>query len=172
MSLMEFKSVFQGGARPSLYRVSLSFPAGVQGANPRKAELLCKGAQLPASNIPAVPVFYMGRQTYVAGDRTSEEIQLTFITDVDFEPRTSFEKWMNLINGTRSNLGVVNPNQYKTDIIVTALGRDGKPLKSYKLEGCFPTNVSAADLSYDSTDTVMELTVSLSVDFWTNESVQ
>nr|DAS97449.1 MAG TPA: hypothetical protein [Caudoviricetes sp.] len=33
MSLMEFKSVFQGGARPSLYRVSLSFPAGVQGAN-------------------------------------------------------------------------------------------------------------------------------------------
>jgi hypothetical protein len=115
---------------------------------------------------------YMGRQTFVAGDRTSEEVTLTFIVDTDFEPRTSFEKWMNLINGTRSNLGVVNPNQYKTDIIVTALGRDGKALKTYKLEGCFPTNVSAADLSYDSTDTVMELTVSLSVDFWTNDSVQ
>lgn len=172
MSLMEFKSVFQGGARPSLYRVSLSFPAGVQGANPRKAELLCKGAQLPASNIPAIPVFYMGRQTYVAGDRTSEEFTLTFITDVDFEPRTSFEKWMNLINGTRSNLGVVNPNQYKTDIIVTALGRDGKALKSYKFEGCFPTNISAADMSYDSTDTVLETTVSISTDFWTNENVQ
>ena len=172
MSLMEFKSVFQGGARPSLYRVSLSFPAGVQGANPRKAELLCKGAQLPSSEIPSIPVHVLGRQLMVAGDRANTPLSLNFIVDVDFEPRTSFEQWMNLINGTRSNLGVVNPNQYKTDMIISALGRDGKVLKSYKFEGCFPTSISAIDLSYDSTDTVSESQIEIAYDWWTNESVQ
>lgn len=172
MSLMEFKSVFQGGARPSLYRVSLSFPAGVQGANPRKAELLCKGAQLPSSDISAVPVYFNGRVVNVAGERQAGTLSLTFLNDVDFEPRTSLEKWMNLINGTKSNLGVVNPNQYKTDIVVTSFGRDGKALKSYKFEGVFPTSVSAIDLSYDSTDSVQEFSCEMAYDWWTNDSVQ
>ena len=57
-------------------------------------------------------------------------------------------------------------------MVVSALGRDGKVLKSYKFEGCFPTSISAIDLSYDSTDTVSESQIEIAYDWWTNESVQ
>lgn len=39
-------------------------------------------------------------------------------------------------------------------------------LRSAKLFGTFPTNVSALDLSYESTDTISEFTVELQVQYF------
>ena len=70
------------------------------------------------------------------------------------------------------------PASYMTDAYVYQLGRgaaEGKfskknstgtsvtPLKSYKFVDIFPVNVSAIDLSYDSSDTIEEFTVEFAV---------
>ena len=66
ININDFKSNFQGGARPSLFRVTHMFPGAVGGDAGRKMEYLCKGAQLPADVVNPIDVYYMGRQIKVA----------------------------------------------------------------------------------------------------------
>ena len=39
-------------------------------------------------------------------------------------------------------------------------------LRTYKFHGCFPTNVSQLDLSYDQADALEEFTVTFQVQWW------
>lgn len=166
IGINDFTAQFQGGARPSLFRVQQFFPGAIGAQAARKFEFQCKGAQLPGSNVNPIDVMYMGRQVKVAGDRTFEDITLTIINDTDFEVRRAYENWMQLINGHESNLGVPDPNQYYADITITQLDRDERPLRTYTLRNAFPTNVAPIDLDWGSTDTVEEFTVTLSYNFW------
>ena len=143
---------------------------------------LCKAAQLPASTIAEIPVPFRGRILKVAGDRTFEPWTITIINDEDFNLRTAFEEWMNQMSDMTHATGLSNPSAYMTNAYVTQLGRnrrrgfnndqkqdinDGKQqsavLRNYKFVDVFPTEVSAIDLSYDSTDTIEEFTVTFQV---------
>ena len=61
---------------------------------------------------------------------------------------------------------------YTKDLIVHQLGRSGEEkqdnyVKTYKLWGCFPTQISQIDLAYDSNDQIEEFTVEFQVQYWT-----
>ena len=142
---------------------------------------MVKAANLPASNVNVIDVPFRGRNLKVAGDRTFDVWTITVINDVDFRIRTSFEKWMNMINKHDDNSGITNPVQYQTDAFVYQLGRNGGKssigqkssnsekmpvLKGYRFYGVFPTNVSSIELSYDQADTIEEFTVDLQVQWW------
>lgn len=171
MNINDFKSNFQGGARPSLFRVTQIFPEGVGGDAGRKMEYLCKGAQLPSDNVNPIDVYYMGRQVKVAGDRTFEDLTLTVINDIDFSIRSAYERWMALLNTHEGNLGVVNPNNYWGDLFVSQLSRDGSVLKTYKFVSAFPTSISSIDLAFDATDQVEEFTITMAYQYWQNEQI-
>ncbi len=186
-----------GGARPNLFEVEIpSFPDPIRnlwktGATDEIVtfKFLCKAAALPASNISAIDVPFRGRILKVAGDRTFDVWTVTIINDEDFKLRSAFELWMNNISKLDNNSGATNPTSYMTDAFVHQLGRgyrlgrDGifsktnnggtdasaevSPLRSYKFHSIFPTNVSAIDLSYDSSDTIEEYTVEFQVQYWT-----
>ena len=82
-------------------------------------------AQLIASNVNVIDVPFRGRNLKVAGDRTFDVWTITVINDVDFNIRTAFEKWMNMINKHDDNTPVLlNPGQYQTDAYVYQLGRN------------------------------------------------
>ena len=100
------------------------------------SSFLIKGAQMPSSVVAPVPVLFRGRQLQLAGDRTFEPWTITIINDTGFEIRNAFERWMNGIS------------------------------KQYDLRGCFPTNISAIDVNYDSENTIQEFTVELQVQYW------
>ena len=143
--------------------------------------ILCKAANLPASNIASIDVPFRGRTLKVAGDRTIDNWTITVINDEDFGIRNAMEAWMNGIARLSNNTGATNPDSYMTDAYVYQLGRgysgnrhskknsdtagDTKvtPLKSYKFIDIFPVAVSAIDLSYDSSDTIEEFTVEFAV---------
>ena len=113
-----------------------------------------------------------------SGDRTFEPWTITIINDVDFTIRTAFERWMNLINKHEDNAGITNPTEYQKDLYIKQLGRaevggsipqtESKipVLKQYRFYGTFPTNVSAIDLSYESSDQIEEFTVDLQVQWY------
>lgn len=190
-TISNFKSALAGGgARPNLFEVSIpTFPSGlsaVWGDNrKRDFNFLCKAAALPASNIAPIDVPFRGRILKVAGDRTFDTWTVTIINDEDFLLRNAFEVWMNRISRLSSNTGITNPGSYMTNAFVYQLGRGynvgkesktmstqgalstTKPLKTYKFYDIFPTNVSAIDLSYDSSDTIEEFTVEFQVQYWT-----
>jgi len=168
-TISDFKSKLTGGgARPNLFEVELAFPSTVAVENDvlQKARFLVKAAALPASTIASVDIPFRGRILKVAGDRTFETWTITVINDVDFSIRSAFEKWMNTINRMSDATGLTNPVDYQKDAIVKQLDRDGSVLRSYKFWDIFPTNLSAMDLNYETTDTIQDFTVELQVHYW------
>ena len=187
-TLTNFKSRLEGGgARNNLFEVTLpSFPAAAsefwkQGENEAntKFSFLCKAAQLPASTVASVAVPFRGRELKVAGDRTFEPWTVTIINDEDFGLRSAFEAWMNKLSKLNDATGVTNPTSYMTNAFVKQLGRGNQKfvgensggesaiLRTYKFYDIFPTNVSAIELSYDSTNTIEEFQVEFQVQYFT-----
>ncbi len=189
-TLSQFKNrLAGGGARPNLFEVNIpSFPASLGRRvwrNGGKREngtfkFLAKAAQLPASTIAEVPVPFRGRILKVAGDRTFDTWTVTIINDEDFQLRTAFEQWMNVMSKLNDATGVTNPSSYMTDAYVTQLGRGrvaestrnrrggrSSTLRNYKFFDVFPTEVSAIELSYDNTDQIEEFTVTFQVQYFT-----
>jgi len=187
-SLSQFKSrLAGGGARPNLFEVSVpTFPSanidawgsGDQSEN-GTFKFMCKAAQLPASTIAEVTVPFRGRNLKVAGDRTFEPWTVTIINDEDFQLRTAFERWMNVLSKLDDATGVTNPSSYMTDAYVQQLGRGDRRfsttnnggqssvLRTYKFYDIFPTEVSAIDLSYDTTNDYETFDVTFQVQYFT-----
>ena len=170
-----------GGARPNLFECELYFPddaipeGTTKDALTDRTRFMVKAANLPASNISPINIPFRGRNLKVAGDRTFDPWTITIINDVDFTIRTAFERWMNLINKSEDNAGITNPTSYQQDMYVKQLGRAEvggtapttqsqiPVLKQYRFYGSFPTNVSDIALSYDSSDTIEEFSVTMEV---------
>lgn len=187
-SLSQFKSrLAGGGARPNLFEVSIpSFPSAISDAwgsgdqsENGTFKFLCKAAALPASNTPSFPVPFRGRTLKVAGDRTFDPWEVTIINDEDFQLRTAFERWANVISKLDDATGVTNPSSYMTDAYVQQLGRGAERfattneggqsavLRTYKFFDIFPTSISQIALSYESGDALEEFTVSFDVQYYT-----
>ena len=195
-TISELKSKLSGGgARPNLFEVSISdLPecASQRGKwkgddnGQGKLQFLCKATALPASNIANIDVPFRGRILKVAGDRTIDTWTITVINDEDFIIRNHMEDWMNGISKLDNNTGATNPESYMAEANVVQLGHGagkginstgnttgtapdasgGFGLRRYNFKDIFPTNVSAIDLSYDSTDTIEEYTVEFQVQYW------
>ena len=185
-ALSEFKSNLRGGgAKSSLFRVNLNFPAalnptdGPPGLIPvNTSQFLIQAASIPASTITTYDVFYHGKAIKVASDRTYATWETTIINDEDFEVRKKIEKWMDLLSNpelnTRSGditkVGVNREGEnagYKQDISVTQFGKDASSLETYKFIGAFPTDLSAITLDW-AAGTIETYSCTWSYDRWEN----
>ena len=176
-SISDFKSaLIGGGARPNLFEVELTtLPDGVEGWSAESFRFMCKGASLPPQTIASIDVPFRGRIFKVAGDRTIDPWTVTIINDEDFQLRSAFENWTQQIADLSTNIGATDPSAYMTNAKVFQLGRGSKTssedntgekntvLREYEFVDIFPTNISAIDLSYESSDTIEEFTVEFQV---------
>ena len=188
-SLTDFKSkLVGGGARPNLFEVEMTksnLPSGIAQLDDDVFKYMCKAANLPATNVAAIDVPFRGRTFKVAGDRTFDNWTITIINDTDFKIRRTMEEWAQFVAQYQEASGGTNPADYMTSATVRQLGRlksnigygegnsKGSGLETiavYKFADIFPTNISAIDLSYDTTDTVEEFTVEFTVNYWYPES--
>ena len=180
-TISQFKSrLAGGGARPNLFEVELTLDGeglgfSLPGYDATQMAFLCKAANLPAQNIASIDVPFRGRIFKVAGDRTIDTWTITIINDEDFRLRRAMEFWTEQIASLDTNLGATSPNAYMAAAKVYQLGRGSTPqstnnsgdsnsvLAEYEFVDIFPTEVSAIDLSYDSSDTIEEFTVTFQV---------
>lgn len=185
-TITDFKSrLVGGGARANLFEVELSFPSQVITSSEVNDDFrfMIKATSLPESTINVIDVPFRGRNLKVAGDRTFNPWSITVINDTNFKIRDAFEKWLNYMNRHDDNAGIITPAAYQRNMKVFQLSRgvvatniDSQTLpdtnstvpilKAYKFYGCFPTSVSAIDLSYESADTIEEFTVDLQVQWF------
>ena len=194
-TITNFKSALKGGgARPNLFEVNMIWPAGDNMGSwsadtETEFQFLCKAASLPSSNVTPIEIPFRGRTLKVAGDRTFDVWTITVINDENFRLRSKFEQWMNGISKLSDGSGATSPGSYMSSAVVNQLGRganqgkhsegpsqkgdgsggrdDLKPLRTYYFSDIFPTEVSEIALSYDSTDTIEEFTVTFQVQYWT-----
>jgi len=166
----DFKSKLKGGgARPNLFRATLNFPA-YAGGDVELTSFLCKAAQLPASVMGVIEVPFRGRTLKIAGDRTFDIWSPTIINDTDFSTRNAMARWMNGMNAHSANTGLTDPIDYQADLFVEQLDKDGSVLKTYNFRGCFPTNLSAIELSYDTVGSLEEFQVEFQVQYWESDT--
>tara|TARA_B100000073_G_scaffold319188_1_gene297900 strand:+ start:77 stop:679 length:603 start_codon:yes stop_codon:yes gene_type:complete len=188
-SLTDFKSkLIGGGARPNLFEVEITpgdLPSGIAALDGDVFKYMCKAANLPASNVASIDVPFRGRTFKVAGDRTFDTWTITVINDTDFRIRRTMEEWAQFVAQYQDGSGATTPDTYMASATVKHLGRTASnvgygegnsrgtgldTIAVYKFADIFPTNISAIDLSYDTTDTVEEFTVEFTVNYWYPES--
>jgi hypothetical protein len=171
------------GARPNLFEVSMTPPgfAGGPGFSGNVLEstnpfsFLCNAAQLPGSTIGIAPTYYFGREVKLAGNRTFADWTVTILNDEDFIIRNMMEKWMDGLGSNATNLrsgNARNLSEYSAFADVKqygkiATGRDsGTVIKSYRLAGMFPIDISPIDLAWSSNDQLEEFQVTFALQHW------
>ena len=180
-TITDFRSRLSGGgARSNLFECEINFPAFIRdilGDNVNELDqdlrFMVKASQIPGSTIGTIPIPFRGRTLKVSGDRTFDPWTITVINDTNYRIRDAFEKWSNALNRHDDSAGIITPSLYQSDMIVRHLGRGNvnsntptrdsqiPVLRSYKFYGCWPSDLSPMDLSYDSTDTIQEYTVTI-----------
>ena len=172
-TIQNLKDVLNTGARSNLFRVTLT---GLE-TTEKDADFsyLCKAAQLPGSTLGIIEVpFSAGRRFKAAGDRTFADWTTTVINDSGHKIREALEDLQRLYgvtdyNSTTSKTFTGGTATEFSSILVEQLNQAGEVVYSYTLVNCWPQDISTIDLSYDSTDTLEEFTVTWSYDYFTFE---
>jgi|TARA_B110000977_G_scaffold131742_1_gene167815 hypothetical protein len=163
-NINEFKSQLTGGgARSNLFQVQILNP--VDSTADFKVPFMASASTLPASSIASIDTIkYFGRTIKYAGERTFAQWSVTIINDEDFLVRNAMEAWMNGIASHDTNLQSL-PQDYKSNALITQYSKSGDPLRTYKFEGLFPTEIAAQAMSWE-TDGIQSFDVTFSYDLW------
>lgn len=155
-SIHNFKAALRGGgARANRFEVIIDFPAFAGGSDViRKTPYLCSSTQLPGSTLGVIEQPFRGRVLKLAGDRTYDEWEVTFVNDTDFDIRDAFERWHNAINAYNSNTGFSAPDDYMSTATVYQLDNRDNRVKSYQLSLAWPSVVAPIEVGQDQNDTI------------------
>jgi hypothetical protein len=172
MNIKTFADKLKGsGVKPSLFAVQGNIgPESQSDLTP----FLVKSAQLPGSQLGVIEIPFRGRRIKVPGDRTFGDWTITIINDGKFSLRTKFERWINAIQQMEANVSTNDFTAFTPTIFqdweVQQLDRAGNPISQYKLIGCFPTDVSPIELSFEANDQIEEFSVTLAYSYFTNNT--
>ena len=175
-SISTFRTALKSGSRPNLFRIDVTAPAG----QPSLANIyttLVRSAALPSATIGTIELpMNGGRRFKIGGDRVFSEWTSTVLNDENYLLRSSLEAWQNNmvftnyeINNSLGNRSAAASGLYGT-VVIYQLDETGASVDnaSYKLVNCWPSDISAIDLSYDTTDAVEDFTVTWTYDFYEN----
>jgi len=185
-SIATFKNAFDGGTRPNRFVVT-----GVIGKphDQPVPPLLVKAASMPVQTLGVMQVPFRGRVAKLPGDRAYAEWTFTLLDEakagvggIGDQPsngglRRAFEAWHESFNMHRENIArggdesILNGTneEFYTTWTVNQLNMAGEEIvgRAVRLHYCWPTEVGAIDLSYDSADTLTEYSVTLAFDYLT-----
>jgi len=157
------------GAKQSLFEASITLKG--TGTGTSDFNYMCKGIQIPASNLGVVTVNYMGRPIKYPGNRTFEDLTTTIINDEGHSIRNQIENWMENINShtlnSRSST-YTTKDKYVSDLTLKPLTRTGMYESPWKFINCFPTSLDAVEVAWETNDAVMEFNVTWAYDYWTH----
>ena len=162
MSIADFVSKFQHGARANLFRVD------IPGRINEDSKFFIKSAQTPAKNIARIDMRYKNNIIPIAGETaTFDDWTVTVVNDTNYTIRKELEDWMDIIKQNDRTMGATNQSQYFSTAIVTQILQDGSDSNvAYEFNNIWPSTLSAIELSFDSQDTVQEYTVTFAYSHW------
>ena len=186
-NISSFRSAIKSGSRPNLFKIQVTAPSGLTGANITGYTALVRSAALPSATIGTIELpMNGGRRFKLGGDRVFSEWTSTILNDENYTLRSSLETWQNSMVftnyevdtslGNRSSAGgasttsTATPSGLYGTILIYQLDETGAsvPNGSYRLVNCWPSDISAIDLSYDTTDAVEDFTVTWTYDYYEN----
>ena len=174
-NIASFRAALGTGSKPNLFKVTVTPPAGIPALT--NFEFQCRSGALPSSTMGTIEIpMNAGRRLKMGGDRTFTEWTSTVLNDEGYVIRTIMEQWQNALVKTNFDIASIGNRSasvtaglYGT-VNIYQLKEDGSsvPNGSYRLVNCWPSDISAIDLSYDTTDAVEDFTVTWTYDFFEN----
>jgi hypothetical protein len=162
-NISNFRAALDAGAKPNLFSINMNLPTGVTGSGVdfQKNLILCKSLSIPALTVGIIEVPYRGRRIKLPGDRTYGDWTVTIVNDNKQLMRKAFDRWLAYINNPNATADIRTTQNidYKVPIEIAHFKTNGKVSRRYMLIEAFPVDVSAIDLSYDTTDAIQEFTV-------------
>ena len=163
-SINDFISHFNTDfARSNLFHVTISevnlnTPAALE-----HLKMSCKGVQVPGITFIEGKYILNGfnKKSVIGADL--DPITLTFLVDGMGKTLQIFEEWSNKILNKKTGKFGFKEN-YECDIDIDLLDRAGNNFAIFTLLRAYPTNIDVVDLSWESADTIMEITVSFNFD--------
>jgi hypothetical protein len=159
-SIDTFREKLNGGSKANLFRMVIDLEESITGVDLTNFSVLCKSGAIPAFTLGVIEVPFRGRRIKIPGDRTYGDWTATFVNDDSQNIRKSFDNWLNSIVNVDGEQALRDGTEtYRSTITINQLRPDGTIARIYQLYDAFPTDVSAIDLSYDTTDAIQEFTV-------------
>ena len=178
-TVSEFKSNISsagGGARPALYRISVT-ARDTSFSFSDNESLLVKTTAIPTATIAPLTVNYAGRAYKWNGFRTYDNWTVTVINDEDFGIRNKMMQWMRLMGGKfdgerNSGYGdqLLGKQFFDGDATVKQLSTSGGVKQTYKFDYLWPTEIAGIPVDWSS-DAIQEYTITFAYDYWTHGSV-
>lgn len=154
-----------GGARPTLFQVTLSNP--IVASADLKLPFMVMATQMPVWSTGNIPVPYFGRKINIPGDRVFQPWDIRVLNDEDFVVRDAFETWNNKINTLEGNLRDLPSSEsihYTTTAQVIQYSKTGQKLRGYEFDNAWPMTIGPIQLSWADNDQIEMFDVVLQYD--------
>lgn len=170
--------ISDGGARNSLYEISLTWPTGVRvtasgDAASSNPSILCISTSIPGKSINNIPMQYRGRTVNIPGNSQFNTWTTTIINN-DGTIRNTILDWIRILggafDGTRTDtLGgttavPLNNNLFSTGK-VSQLSKSGTVVQEYNFTNMFPLSISAINLDWGD-DNPQQFSCTWRFDYW------
>lgn len=155
----------KGFSKPYLFQ--LWIPGLIQ-SNGDFLKMFVKSTSIPQSSVNIMSVPYQGRIVKLPGERVFTEWTFNVFNDENYKVRRLFEDWLQRISDTKSGQrqnGEALRNLLQ-DIRVDQLSPSGEILKTYIIEGAFPSTLSQMDFNWESTSNTQDFTVTIAYQYY------
>lgn len=138
--------------------------------DPRDLFLLCESVQIPGRRIATMEQFHTHFSVKKPYSQIVDEVTFTFLLTNDYYIRKYFDSWQDKIIGSEHSPRVGYREEYATDVTIQGLSSSNDYLPGYqvKLKNAFPIAVSAIELSNSAENAILQCSVTLSYDDWTD----
>lgn len=175
-SINEFKSrLLDGGARPSLFEMELTFPPalGIQGvAATEIMKFHCRISEIPGTQHNPIVFKFAGREIKYAGQRVFNNLTLTIVNDEGFRVRRGLEKWFEAMNGAETNVNLLTSNlegtagTYAAQGTVTQYDKQGFSARKYSFRDIFPVTIAPIALDWSNDGAIEDYTCEFAYQYW------
>lgn len=138
--------------------------------DPRDLFLLCESVQLPGRRIATMEQFHTHFSVKKPYSQIVDEVTFTFLLTNDYYIRKYFDSWQKKIVGDEQSPRIGYRNEYATDVTIQGLSASNDWIPGYqvKLINAYPIAVSAIELSNSSENSILQCSVTLTYDNWTD----
>lgn len=159
-----------GGYRANRFRTEINVPSVISTSiSDDRLTTLCFAAQIPDSTQGVATANYMGREVKFSGDRTFDDLTLSFYLDDDNEPRSTFVAWNDYMLRHFANVAEGTPTDYMADIRLYQIDRQGNDLKEHVFKLAMPVAVGGISTEYGDNDSISTFDVTFAYQWAENE---
>lgn len=178
-NIYDFKeSLTDGGARPSLFQMELTWPISIPAPGDlilnaeRAFHFHCRISEIPGTQHNPITVKYAGREIKYAGQRVFNNLTVTVLNDEAFTVRRALEAWFEGMNSRVSNLSLfplASPTAvgYAGQGTVYQYAKNGNITRSYSFVDMFPVTLAPVALDWTNDGAIEDYTCEFAYQYWT-----